>query len=544
MAFNNFTVSVVSFNETAGVDWTIAQPSVSLIITPNTGYTVTAADFSPITPLPTYVNSVVFTQNGANIDCVITYIAPSIMPSANVLIELCIQGSAVEKQICVAGVISQCNASNTKLPPPGQADVPYSLCGTIGSTGTITSTYQVTANSTYYYPTAPTLAVVIGDPNNYTITDVKTYDASGNLISVVFTVTYTFPLNDATGDKICLTANGVVIYNPQVKITSYSFPTGNTLSYTGQTTNFTINGIEGANWAFNMTSSGLFIPVNVSGTIDSTGTYSFPVTFPAATVNTTYTITLTGDLASTFCTVAPYVPCSTGQPSVFTLEQYVGNTLGFNFSSTSSDITIGAIQNILFTPLDDISAPYTYNIIAYSDNNVSFNPTPANSDWPGQTILVPSNAFLFSVVNGSYAVDNNTNPSTITATLTVDVDAVGDANVASILNLDNYLEVQGCWEVVPLTAACANSSPNVFISDAQGYSGTTPSVLGNFISSYSPGDIIKYKNGASGTQYCGTILSFAEGQDPVDGFIDEGIVVNGSVNSPFSTCQECINNQQ
>ena len=544
MAFNNFTVSVVSFNETAGVDWTIAQPSVSLIITPNTGYTVTAADFSPITPLPTYVDSVVFTQNGANIDCVITYIAPSIMPSANVLIELCIQGSAVEKQICVDGVISQCNVSNTKLPFPAQADVSYSLCGTLGSTGTITSTYQVVANSTYYYPTAPTLAVVIGDPNNYTITDVKTYDASGNLISVVFTVTYTFPLNDATGDKICLTANGVVIYNPQVKITSYSFPTGNTLSYTGQTTNFTINGIEGANWAFNMTATGLFIPVNVSGTIDSTGTYSFPVTFPAATVNTTYTITLTGDLASTFCTVAPYVPCSTGQPSVFTLEQYVGNTLGFNFSSTSSDITIGPIQNILFTPLDNISAPYTYTITAYSDDNVSFNPTPANSDWPGQTIIVPSSAFLFSVVNGSYAVDNNTNPSTITATLTVDVDAVGDADVASILNLDNYLEVQGSWEVVPLTAACANSSPNVFISDAQGYSGTTPSVLGNFISSYGPGDIIKYKNGASGTQYCGTILSFAEGQDPVDGFIDEGIVVSGSVNSPFATCTECINNEQ
>ena len=543
MAFNNFTVSVVRFKETAGVDWTIAQPSVSLLITPNTGYTVTASNFAPITPLPTYVNSVVFTQNGLNVDCVITYITPSVMPSADVLISLCIQGSAVEKQICVSGVISQCNVSNTKLPAPGAADVPYTACNNFGDTSTITSTYQVIVDSTYYYPVAPTLTVVIGNPNNYTITDVKTYDASGNLISVVFTVTYTFPLNDVTGDKICLTANGVVIYNPQVKITSYSFPTGNTLSYTGQTTNFTINGIEGANWAFNMTSSGLFIPVNVSGTIDSTGTYSFPVTFPAATANTTYTITLTGDLASTFCTVAPYVPCSTGQPSVFTLEQYVGNTLGFNFSSTSSDITIGAIQNILFTPLDDISAPYAYNIIAYSDNNVSFNPTPANSDWPGQTNIT-LNSFVFSVVNGSYAVDNNTNPSTITAALTVDVDAVGNTNATSILNLDNYLEVQGCWEVVPLTATCANGSPNVFISDAQGYSGTTPSVLGNFISSYSQGDIIKYKNGASGTQLCGTILSFAEGQDPVDGFIDEGVVVSGSVNSPFATCTECLNNQQ
>ena len=116
MAFNNFTVSVVSFNETAGVDWTIAQPSVSLLITPATGYTVTASNFAPITPLPTYVNSVVFTQNGLNVDCVITYITPSVMPSADVLISLCIQGSAVEKQICVSGVVSQCDVSNCKSP--------------------------------------------------------------------------------------------------------------------------------------------------------------------------------------------------------------------------------------------------------------------------------------------------------------------------------------------------------------------------------------------------------------------------------------------
>ena len=56
--------------------------------------------------------------------------------------------------------------------------------------------------------------------------------------------------------------------------------------------------------------------------------------------------------------------------------------------------------------------------------------------------------------------------------------------------------------------------------------------------------ILKYKNGASGAQLCGTILSFAQGQNPVDGFIDEGVVVNGSVNSPFATCTECLNNQQ
>ena len=545
ITLNNFTATEVEFDSLQGIDFTSANPDVTLVLTPLPGYVLDASFFTVTTPLPNYVASVIFLNiaGTGNVACLITYVSPSIMPSADVFVEICGTGAAKEKDICVNGVVSQCNVSNTKLPAPGAVDVAYSACNNFGNTSTVVSTYQVVADSTYYYPTAPTLAVVIGDPNSYTITDVKNYDPSGNLISVVFTVTYTFPLNDVTGDKICLTANAVSIYNPQVKITSYSFPTGGTISYTGQTTNFVINGIEGANWAFNMISSGFFFPVNVSGTIDATGTYSFPVTFPAMALNTTYTVTLTGDLASTFCTVPPYVPCLTGQPSVFTLEQYVGNTLGFNFSSTSTDITINPIQNILFTPLDDISAPYTYNIIAYSDDNVSFNPTPANSDWPNQNSIVPGD-FNFSVVSGSYAIDNNTTPSTITATLSVDVDAVGNANTTSILNLDNFLEVQGAWEVQPLTASCSNSSPNVYISDSQGYSGTVPSVLGNFISSYSQGDIVKYKNGASGPQLCGTIIAFAEGEDPVDGYIDEGLVVGGSVDSPHATCLDCLNNSQ
>ena len=41
MAFDNFTVNVVSFNETGGVDWTQSRPSVALTITPNTGYAIT-----------------------------------------------------------------------------------------------------------------------------------------------------------------------------------------------------------------------------------------------------------------------------------------------------------------------------------------------------------------------------------------------------------------------------------------------------------------------------------------------------------------------
>ena len=78
MAFDNFTVNVVSFNETGGVDWTQSRPSVALTITPNTGYAINAANFSPINPLPNYVDSVTCSHSGTNIECTILYTTPSV----------------------------------------------------------------------------------------------------------------------------------------------------------------------------------------------------------------------------------------------------------------------------------------------------------------------------------------------------------------------------------------------------------------------------------------------------------------------------------
>ena len=277
----NFTFEVVSFYETAGNDWSINNPTTELLLTPLPGYTLDAADFSPTLPYPQYVNSVLFLNNAGSgtVTCVITYDSPSVMPSSNVFIEICGSGFARPSLLSVSGQIDQCNVSNVKIPLPGAPSVSYSATGDYGTTTTF-STYTVTANTTYYFPTMPTLTVVDGVASDYTITGVPSYDANGEIEQVVFTIAYTFPGNSVSGDNICLTANAVVTYNPPVKITSYSFPVGNTVPTGGETRNFTVNGVEGANWALNITSSGLFSPVNASGTLDSTGTFVVPVVFP------------------------------------------------------------------------------------------------------------------------------------------------------------------------------------------------------------------------------------------------------------------------
>tara|TARA_R100000541_G_C1891562_1_gene83575 strand:+ start:380 stop:1960 length:1581 start_codon:yes stop_codon:yes gene_type:complete len=523
MAFNNFTVSVVSFNETAGVDWTIAQPSVSLIITPNTGYTITAANFSPITPLPTYVNSVVFTQNGANIDCVITYIAPSIMPSANVLIELCIQGIAIERQICVAGVVSQCDVSDTKVPRNTDPDVSYAACGIIGSTSTVVASYQVTAESTYYYPTAPTLAVVIGDPNNYTITDVKSYDASGNIIGVLFAVEYTFPLNDVTGDKICLTANAVQIYNPPVKITSYSFPISGNVPSGGLNTSFNVFGIEGAAWNLVSTSTGLGIPIAaISGVLDSTGTTTIAASFPSVTVDTTYTITLSGDLASTFDTPA-------GQPSTITIYQYVNTTLGFRFTTTNTDIiTPLSVTSLSFTPnIVPSTNFYTYDVVATSNQNINLGGIPNPGEWSNQNQNSP--LYEFGVQSHSFLVNNSASPSTLTATVVVSVDETGTPSVISELDLDNYLVGAGSYSAVDCTAT------TVFNIDIyQGWINDPSTGLAPITFAYNIDDVVVVKDTINGTEYCVRITGTST--TAATTFINTA-VNNGT--GVYGTCNQC-----
>ena len=126
MAFDNFTVNIVSFPETAGVDWTLDNPSIVLTLVPDAGYSISAANFSATTPLPNYVSSVIFTQNGSNIDCVINYTVPSVMPSVDVLVSLCATGFAEATAVTVSGTIKDCGTSNIGLPKVGDLPTSYS----------------------------------------------------------------------------------------------------------------------------------------------------------------------------------------------------------------------------------------------------------------------------------------------------------------------------------------------------------------------------------------------------------------------------------
>ena len=433
MAFDNFTVNVVSFTETAGTDWTIANPSVLLTITPDAGYTIIAANFSPITPLPTYVSSVVFTQNGLNVDCVITYDSPSVMPSINVLISLCIQGYASETPIIIAGTAESGGITNVSMPAAGDLPLNFSSSGAWDTNATV-FTQAIVALAGYYFPTTPTLSINQGNRKNYTVTSVESFDSENRLVQVTFSVSYKFPADNVSGDTLTLTANAVQYYSPPVKITGYQFNTQNVIAQGGETRAFTIYGIAGANWNLQCVyTPGNVNIVNTSGTIDATGQAVVNVVFPATTnVNRTYNFALTGDLATSFNT-------ANGQTSTPSINQYGQASLGLVFTSTNAAITPGATAVRYYLPYS-ISQQVIYTVTATSASTftVANNPPPALA-WTGQDPAVPPQDFNYTMVSQAFEVNNLLSPATLTATVVVNVNTPGSISKTSTLDLDNVL---------------------------------------------------------------------------------------------------------
>ena len=478
MAFDNFTVNVVSFNETEGVDWTQSRPSVTLTITPNAGYAIDVANFSPINPLPTYVNSVTFSQSGANIECTILYITPSIMPSADVLVALCISGVATLITTSVAGVVNY-STTFTSTPTPPSATGPYSGTGLISSTSEIAD-LAVVASSGYYFPVLPTASLAIGELSNYSIVPTLINDAAGNLIQVNFAVNYTFPNYSVTGDNIVVTANAAEIYSPPIEIQSYTMNLSPVI-ISGETRPITIYGIIGAAWQLTVIESvGGTTIGQFSGTIDSSGLATESIIFPASLIDVNYTFTLTGDLASSFCTVSPYTPCLTGQPSVWQLYQYATQDVSFNLTSSSLSVTIGAIDTKAFIP-NTTPGITAYSVSASkpgSSGNFIFSTTPISTDWTNQG---QGNPITNQTVQSPLTIDinNSSDPKTLVISLNTDISEVGTQPLLSVLNLDNFLlsytELTLCYAATETALCCGTSeSRTIFVQgDVANLAGVT-----------------------------------------------------------------------
>jgi hypothetical protein len=94
-SFNNYTFTDIQYTIPEGDNVSILYPTAQITIVPNSGYTAVATDFS-LDPSfsDNAVQSVVFTQDGLNVLCTVTFNIGFVMPSSNYTIPLCVVGES------------------------------------------------------------------------------------------------------------------------------------------------------------------------------------------------------------------------------------------------------------------------------------------------------------------------------------------------------------------------------------------------------------------------------------------------------------------
>lgn len=353
--------------------------NVVLTLVPDEGYVIDAENFSVIAPLPNYVSSVVFSQseqNSSNITCLVNLTPGAVMPESDINIDLCISGFSSTDNYCVSGTYTYSRSLNVT---PSFKIKSYSSCGSFGETKTV-FTQSVSAIPGYYFEIQPTISQAAGDPANYTSTFSNVLDIEGNVVTTVFTITYTFTNQEVTGDAWTIDAVAQIIYVPVVEITNYNintaaFPAQGAFRYD------TIYGAPGANFTLNASAdildTGALTPIefepifgaSVSGVIGADGTFPVGVLIPVTTSNTSYTITISGDLQNPF-----------SQNETVTLLQYTNTEVTYTASGTG----------LIVSPSYDVSG------LSYSQQqpnivtNVAYSIAPAD---PNSNITINDPAF-------------------------------------------------------------------------------------------------------------------------------------------------------
>lgn len=310
-----YTVACVSVIEQAGDQVTTEHTSVTLIITPDPGYTVDATNFYVALPLPDEVSSVDITQNGANVEVEVFFDDGFIMPSSDVHLLIDINGFATETEYSIEGTY-EIVTSNTNL-TSGTGNV-YSASGNVGDIVDLFS-LTFTADVNYAFEVSPTYTVFLTNtlPDNYSVTREDTY-TDDLLTEVTYTVKYTLSDSDVTGDKLKFTANAVeqlVVVTP----TYYAYALDKNLPKKADGTYYTdlgptfiscrVYGNVGSRVTMDLwdgtTSTNLY--TNEEIVLDPLGYIELPFSLPEAVATTTYEITFSGDISPDFQNPNPIV---------------------------------------------------------------------------------------------------------------------------------------------------------------------------------------------------------------------------------------------
>ena len=356
-----------------------------LTLVPNAGFAISASDFSAITPLPTYVSSVLFfqsTQDSKNVICEVQLIPGTVMPSGGIDIGLCVSGFSNTANYSISGSFDYVRSNNVV---PATLGTAYNLSGHFEANENV-FTQSVAATSGYYFPQQPTISLSVGDINNYNSSFSNVLDISGNIINTVFTVDYTFPALNITGDAWEIDASAEEIYIPVIEITNYDVITSS-FSEQGGFRYYTIYGSEGANWSLTAVGTNGINDIltldqppftnALTGTLGSSGSQEITINIPASTTGPqSFDLTIAGDLQSPFA-----------QNTTVTLRQLTDVTVTYStisslgYLTTPGDYTITGFSYVAFSGSNRPSTPINWVIDSNNPATVLIPKVDINSSY-------------------------------------------------------------------------------------------------------------------------------------------------------------------
>ena len=457
MALTNCTITESSLTKVGGSQ--IGSDNVQLVITPNSGYVVSAAAFTNNTGTLAGVSSISFSNSGtANtigntvlvaVDLTDTFV----MPSANTTLTIDIDGAAVLRSYSLTGSFTTQEANTTT----SSGTTNYSATGNFGQQVTV-FTKTFTADTGHFFGEhnikGALINIISQDNNDRTlVTSSNTLDSSGRIVSCTFTVKYTFPNEDISGHQIAFVALAEAFFVPVVEITSYNIITTN-IDPVGATRSMSVYGTPTATFSLAVTNEDSTSIHSISNlTIGATGKQQFDITFPTVTDSDIYNFVLTGSNVST------NFGGSGEQAHTFSIPQNLPIVLqaGLHYAANApSGVSISANKSITlqansvnfdFDNLEnDIGNTFTITraaglqIDTAAGNMSQFTNLAPQSN--GGTVFGPD-ASQFTDTAGFGRFESltftATNATTVSAVLVGTVEVSGGSNVTSLFNLESYI---------------------------------------------------------------------------------------------------------
>ena len=262
------------FDVEVGTEIHTEKQFVDILITPNTGSTLTASDLSINVSGHTYVDSVAFTQSGLNVLAKVNFKDGVNMPSNNLAIPLAIVGDGVLNKYLlknlnivdqsdgnIATTITYNGSGNNETANPSGNQLGYKA---EYSTQNTVAVVKLNLNNAYNFKQEPSFKITVedNDPESYYVITHQDKDSTGSDITIGvggktledvdqrwFTIQYKFPAQDTDKNEIIFNAESVLENDPdQNKITGYNVLGGNTVGRFSETKEFKVFGAVGADF--------------------------------------------------------------------------------------------------------------------------------------------------------------------------------------------------------------------------------------------------------------------------------------------------------